>query len=90
MNGWFAIEDRGFIRQQAGRDPVEIVREVVQNAFDAEQATRIDLCIEHDGSEAIVVIEDDGGGFRDPAQAYTVFLSDKADDPTKRGRRAAV
>ena len=87
MKGWFAIEDGGFIRQQAGRDPVEIVREVVQNAFDAEQATRIDLRIEHDGSEAIVVIEDDGVGFRDPAQTYTVFLSGKADDPTKRGRK---
>jgi signal transduction histidine kinase len=87
MNGWFAIEDGGFIRQQAGLDPVEIVREVVQNAFDAEEATRIELQIEHDGSEAIVVIEDNGIGFSDSAHAYTVFLSGKADDPNKRGRR---
>ena len=87
MDGWFAIEDRGFIRQQAGRDPVEVVREVVQNAFDAVQARHIDIRIEYDGSEAIVVVEDDGVGFNDPAQAYTVFLSGKADDPTKRGRK---
>jgi hypothetical protein len=87
MRGWFAIEDCGFIRQRAGRDSVEIAREIIQNAFDLEDATRIEIRIERDGSAARLVGEEDGIGFHDPAQAYTVFLSGKADDPTKRGRK---
>ena len=85
--GWFDIDDTGFIRQQAGRDPMEIVRELVQNAFDAVGATLITILIRYVDRVVTVEIEDDGEGFDDPAQAFTVFLSGKFDDPTKRGRK---
>ena len=63
------------------------MREVVQNAFDAPGASRIDISLEKTGRETVIGIEDDGDGFANPALAYTVFLSGKHDDPTKRGRK---
>ena len=88
-NGWFEIEDAGFIRQQAGRSPEEIVRELVQNAFDADDATRITVDLTYDpGARTVeVAVEDDGAGFNTLKEAFTVFLSGKYDDPTKRGRK---
>jgi len=85
-SGWFDIEDSGWIRQQAGRPMDEIVRELVQNAFDAARSS-VTIDIAREGRETRVAVEDDGEGFVNPALAYTVFLSGKADDPTRRGRK---
>jgi hypothetical protein len=85
-SGWFDIEDSGWIRQQAGRPMEEIVRELVQNAFDAARS-QVTIAIGREGRETRISVEDDGEGFVNPALAYTVFLSGKADDPTRRGRK---
>lgn len=84
---WFEVSDEGFVRQQAGRPAVEVVRELVQNAFDANNATQIDVMIAKDNRHATVVVQDNGDGFVDSSLVYTVFLSGKSDDPTKRGRK---
>ncbi len=85
-SGWFDIADDGWIRQQAGRPLQEIVRELVQNAFDAARSA-VSIEIARDKREVSIVVEDDGDGFVNPALAYTVFMSDKADDATRRGRK---
>ncbi len=56
--------------------------EALQNAFD-ESAPRVSVTLAPDE----VVVEDDAEtGIADERLVYTLFLSDKPDDPTRRGR----
>lgn len=66
----------------ASRPLGRLLLEAIQNAFD-ERAQRIAVSLDRGHVE----IEDDaGGGIPDERLVYTVFLSDKPDDPTRRGR----
>lgn len=80
---WFEISNEGWRRLNAGRPLGALMREAVQNAFDAAaKNVRVDV------DESTIVIEDDSpNGFDDERLVYTVFLTDKADAPTQRGRK---
>lgn len=81
-NGWFEIADEGWARLSASRPLGRLLLEAVQNAFDADAAN---VSIELAGDR--VVIEDDASeGICDERLVYTLFLSDKPRDPTRRGR----
>ena len=56
--------------------------EALQNAFD-ERAGQVTVEL---GAEQVVVEDDAEGGIGDERLVYTIFLSDKPDDPTRRGR----
>ncbi len=79
---WFEISHEGWRGISSSRPLGRLLLEAVQNAFD-EQATTVAV----DLSETSIVIEDDAvTGFGDERLVYTLFLSDKRDDPTRRGR----
>lgn len=80
--GWFEISHEGWKRSSTQRSLGRLLLEGVQNAFDARAST-----VEVSLSRAEIVIEDDAGsGMADGRLVYTVFLSDKQEDPSKRGR----
>ncbi len=79
---WFEISDEGLVRRAKERPLGRLLLEAVQNAFDAGAASvSVEL-----GPEELVVIDDAPLGISDERLVYTVFLSDKTDDPTRRGR----
>ncbi len=84
----FHADPEGWRASNLGRPAGHLVREVVQNAAD-EAATRIEVDLRYDTETRSVVLrvtDDVEGGFRDPKLIFTLWLSDKTDSPTKRGR----
>ncbi len=80
--GWFEISHEGWRRLSAGRPLGRLLLEAVQNAFDA-RASSVEVELDPD---AITVQDDGPDGVDDERLVYTVFLSEKRDDPTRRGR----
>jgi len=80
--GWFEISHDGWRTRSVARPLGRLLLEAVQNAFDANAGeVSVRLAEDH------VVVEDDAArGVADGRLVYTVFLTDKADDPDKRGR----
>jgi hypothetical protein len=79
---WFEIADEGWARMASARPIARLVLEAVQNALDAGAST---VLVELD-EERIAVEDDATQGIADPRLVYTLFLTDKASDPTRRGR----
>ncbi len=79
---WFEVADQGWRRLSAARPLGRLVLEALQNAFDEQAASvRVEL------TRTRVEVEDDANdGIGDERLVYTIFLSDKPDDPTRRGR----
>ena len=82
----FNVDTTGMRQLHGSRQPEQLVKELVQNVFD-EAATRCDVTIRVEEQGVRVVVEDDGPGFRDVRDAYTL-MGDTAKrlDPEKRGR----
>lgn len=79
---WFEISNAGWRARAHARPLGRLLLEAVQNAFD-ECAKLVTVQIRPEG----IVVEDDAAeGFTDERLVYTVFLSDKPDTPTRRGR----
>ena len=81
------VHTKGFAQLQEGRSKWSFVRELISNALDEE----ISLClvdIQKSGrNPAVIKVEDNGGGFRDLRDAYTLFApTPKRSDPNVRGR----
>ena len=72
------------------RQPWDLVKELVQNSWDeAPFATecRVTVKPQADGNATMVTVQDDGPGFSDVADAYTLMgHTKKRLSPTKRGR----
>lgn len=82
----FEIDHKAFRAQNVGRPPEHLIREAVQNAFD-EKPLNVSVTIQAaDGRGLEVIVQDDGPGFADEREIFTIFASGKRDDPTKRGR----
>ena len=86
-DSWFSIDDDAFIRQQRSRPTSEIVRELLQNALDADGVKQITITTGKRGPHSTITVEDDGAGFANDEMLWKVFLSGKADQPNKRGRK---
>lgn len=79
---WFEISDEGLVRRARERPLGRLLLEAIQNAFDAgASSVSVDV-----GPDEIVVLDDAPVGISDERLVYTVFLSDKNEDPTRRGR----
>jgi hypothetical protein len=86
-NDVFAADAEGWRRMNSGRPAHELLREAVQNAFDEDGCTKVEVKLEHAGGGVDFSITDDvPDGIRDERLIWTIWLSDKADSPTKRGR----
>lgn len=79
---WFEVADDGWRRLSASRPLGRLLLEALQNAFD-ERAARVAVSL---GADEVVVEDDADAGIGDERLVYTIFLSDKAQDPTRRGR----
>lgn len=79
---WFEISDEGLVSRARERPLGRLLLEAVQNAFDAG-ASNVSVEL---GPEELVVLDDAPVGISDERLVYTVFLSDKTETPTRRGR----
>jgi len=80
----FDVSNIGWKRLNAGREMGHLIREAVSNVLDLPEAKNCNITIE----EGHVVIEDDSPtGFANLALITTIFLTDKEEDATKRGRK---
>lgn len=84
---WFEVSKEGLKVLQAGKPKHFIIRELVQNAWD-ENITHCEVNLNYSKREAqIKVIDDSPEGFRDLADAFTLFKATyKRKEPEKRGR----
>ncbi len=82
-NNWFEISNEGWRRMNAGRPLSSLLKEAIQNSFD-EEVVEVSVQI---GADEIVIEDDAPHGFAHEKLVYTVFLTDKEDAPTKRGRK---
>ena len=86
----FEVSEAGMRELNAGRDPWDLVKELVQNAWDeAPIATYCSVTVEPQsaGNTTMVAAEDDGPGFRDVADSFTLMgHTSKRLNPTQRGR----
>ena len=81
----FEIDCKAFRSQNLGRNPSHLIREAVQNAFD-ESPSKVTITLETQTRGLRLVVADDGPGFKDEKEIWTIFASGKRDDVTKRGR----
>ena len=86
----FEVSEAGMRELNAGRDPWDLVKELVQNSWDeAPIATYCRVTVEpqSDSNTTLVTTEDDGPGFRDVADSFTLMgHTSKRLNPTQRGR----
>jgi hypothetical protein len=89
-NAWFKVDREGLRKLVEDRGKAMVLYELVQNAWDTEGSTRVDVIIEKlPGRPAVhlVVRDNDPNGFADLAHAYTLFAeSTKKNNPEQRGR----
>lgn len=85
---FITIDAAGWIEQNRGRDPWQLFREVLQNAFDAveEQEKEGEVTIEFNTRKRQIRVIDNGPGYDELKHSWTVYGGNKGDDPTKRGR----
>ena len=87
---WFDVDKNGLGKQAEEHGKGRLIGELVQNALDEAGVTRIAISVELVAGRPLadLTVEDDSAeGFRDLADAYTLFAkSYKRDDPEKRGQ----
>ncbi|MEQ1840096.1 MAG: ATP-binding protein, partial [Verrucomicrobiales bacterium] len=88
MTGWLEISTEGFASFNSSRKPGHLVKELVQNAFDAigDKPGDVYLDYQHNGREFIVECRDTGEGMLDLEAIRVVYLTFKKDSHLKRGR----
>ena len=89
-SGRFAVSESGMRELNGDREPWDLVKELIQNAWDEApfaSECRVSVEPQADRNAAMVTVCDDGPGFSDIADAYTLMgHTDKRLQPTKRGR----
>ncbi len=80
----FSISNEGWRRLNAGRKAADLIREAISNTFDADDVTVVRVRLE----AGFASIEDNSPtGISDATLVTTVFMTDKQDSATKRGRK---
>lgn len=83
---WFEVDVEGMREFHGSRQGWQLAKELVANSFD-EEITFCDFQLTHNGKVAHLVVEDDGPGFRNINDAYTILGSTyKRSRPDLRGR----
>src|SRR5439155_2142585 len=83
----FEVDTKGFAQLQAGREPWRLAKELVSNSFDEQEVTKVIVDLQMRLEGAVLVVADDGPGFRDLNDAFTLYsYTYKRNDPTTRGR----
>ena len=86
----FAVSHEGMREFHHGRPPWALLKELIQNSWDeAPEATTCTVTVlpQMTSARTLITVEDDGPGFANIADAYTLMgNTPKRADPTKRGR----
>jgi len=83
---WFEVDVEGMREFHGGRKGWQLAKELVANSFD-ESTTFCRFQLTHNGNVAHLIVEDDGPGFRNASDAYTILGSTyKRARPDLRGR----
>ena len=87
----FAVSHLGMREIHAGRPPWQLLKELVQNVWDEAPAAtvcEVDIYPANTGEDLLEIrVEDDGPGFADIADAWTLMKhTPKRENPLKRGR----
>lgn len=86
----FAVSHQGMKALHASRPPWELIKELIQNSWDeAPEATVCTVTVRPQvlTGRTTITVEDDGPGFADVRDAYTLMGdTPKRADPRKRGR----
>ena len=87
---WFEIDPEGLRSLNSGREPWDLIKELIQNAWDeAPFASECRVTTEsaENGTATLVTVEDNGSGFADIRHSFTLMSNTpKRNEPTKRGR----
>jgi hypothetical protein len=88
QDGWLQISTAGFASFNKARPPGHLVKELVQNAFDAigDDLGRVALDYRTENGRFHVYCRDTGGGLADLDIMRVVYLTMKTDSHLKRGR----
>lgn len=83
----FEVDTKGMAELQSGREPWQLLKELVSNAWD-EKITVCEVNILNlGGNRTRVTVYDDGRGFKDIADAWTLMKhTGKRSNPNVRGR----
>ena len=82
----FNVDTLGMRQLHADRNPEELIKELIQNAFDEEVST-CQIIVEKQTDGVLITVTDDGPGFADITDAYTLMgETSKRMNPEKRGR----
>jgi len=84
----FEVSTLGMRQLQSGREPWQLAKELVSNAWDEHTANQCKVTIESvTPRQAKLTVFDNGNGFSDIADAYTLMgYTPKRADPMVRGR----
>lgn len=82
----FNVDTAGMRQLHQKRNPAQLVKELIQNSFDEDAGEcSVNIMVELEGVR--VIVEDDGPGFRDIRDAYTLMGdTPKRMNPEARGR----
>lgn len=85
---WFDVDKAGLAALLERRGKSFVIFELIQNCFDASaKNVSVTLTPTNGVPQAQLVVEDDGEGFADLSEAFTLFSkSRRGNDSTKRGR----
>ena len=86
----FDVSEEGLRDLNSGRDPWDLIKEFIQNAWDEApfaSECRVQVSEGETPDETLVSVEDNGPGFSNIRDAYTMLGdTQKRREPTKRGR----
>ena len=86
----FDVSEQGLRDLNTGREPWDLIKEFIQNTWDEApfaSECQVEVHPSADLEETVVTIEDNGPGFANIEDAYTMMgNTQKRGEPTKRGR----
>jgi len=87
MKDWFKVDTHGLAVQMQELGTARLSAELISNSFDEDSVHNITVDIQKHGNIIHIKVNDDGNGFLDKKEIYTLFAdSRRRTDPTKRGR----
>ena len=87
MKNRFEVSTEGMAELQSGREPWQLAKELISNAWD-ERTTLCDVTLEHKtGRKSELIVQDDGDGFSKIEDVWTLMgHTPKRANPNARGR----
>lgn len=83
----FEVDHIGLKLQMKSVSPFRVVQELIANSFDEDTVKVINVSVKFERPYTVIIVEDDGVGFKDVADVFTMYkYSEKRKNTEKRGR----